>query len=1128
MRITLPSLTTHLTRCGLLLAGLLPAGAALAQPTITAVSPAANAKAAPVAGPVSTTFSQPLTAASAAALQVYPAQRGGRRGAASGTTTVSGNTLTYTPSAASPFGAGETVDVTTTRAAASSSGSLARAQVRQFTTAVGGSGRGVFIYGNNNYGIRTNYSPSSSAVGDLNGDGNLDVVNTPNNASTNEVYVWLGNGTATYTAGPTVTMGGNPRAANLADVDGDGDLDLLTITTAYYTGNTTSVSVRLNNGSAVFGGAQELATGAASGFVLGDVDGDGDRDLLVATGTTTGVVTVWTNNGSGTFASGSPVSVNSTPRTLVLSDLDNDGDLDLLSGSAALNGPVSVRLNSGSGTFSGTQAVASTGYSYGLAAGDVDGDGDADLVFSNRSSNTVQVRLNNGSGSFSGTQAVAVSSEPFGVALGDVDADGDLDLFSVASGYGVVDIRRNNGTGTFSGTERQSVGSNPTQMTLADMDNDQDLDMVVTNHFVNFIAVAYNREPYPQPVIAAASPLVATAGTSVTLTGTNLDFVMSVTVNGASVNRATITNNSPTSLTFLVPAGASATGDIRLVTAGGTATVPNFTVKLLATTMPAANAKAAPVANSAVTATFTEDVAGGYLTGIAVYSAQVGGRKPGLLTATANVVRYTSTLAVPRLAFRPGELVQVTIPSTVRSRYSLAAQPRVWQFTTAVRGTGRGTFTAGTDPAVGSSPRSVVAGDVDGDGDLDLVVANVGGNTASVSLNGGNASGSNPGAFGGTQLVTVGNGPTHAVLADVDGDGDLDVLTANFSDNTVSVSFNNGTGTFSSTQTLASASGVRHLAVGDVDADGDLDLVTANQTDNTVGVRFNNGRGTFGAEQRLAVGTDPVQVALGDVDNDGDLDLLAVNAGSSTVSVRLNGGDASGSNTGAFGGTGQMAVTGTPQSLAVGDFDGDGDLDVATASKAGNQVSISLNDGVGNFGNPVNVPTVGEPTGLAVGDLDADGDLDLVVANSLANTAGLLLNNGTAAFTPGAPVAVQGSPQGVALADVDGDGDLDVLTANVAASTVSVRLNGGNALATAATHGGVAALNLHPNPARTSTRLVGLLPRQAVQLLDALGRPVAHTTADAAGTATLALPVGLPTGVYMVRAGTRTVRLMVE
>ena len=1128
MRNPLPLVTTHLNRYGLLLlAGLLPAGAALAQPTITAVSPAANAKAVPVAGTVTTTFSQPLTAASAAALQVYPTQRGGRRTAATGATTVSGNTLSFTPGPGSPFGAGETVDVTTTRAAASSSGSLARAQVRQFTTAVGGTGRGVFIYGNNSYGIGTNYSPTSSAVGDLNGDGKLDVVNTPNNASTNEVYVWLGTGTATYTAGTTVTLGGNPRAATLADVDGDGDLDLLTITTAYYAGNTTTVSVRLNNGSAVFGGAQELATGAAGGIVLGDVDGDGDRDLLVATGTTAGIVTVWTNNGSGTFASGSTVSVDSTPRTLMLSDLDNDGDLDLLSGSAALNGPVSVSFNGGSGTFSGTQAVASSGYSYGLAAGDVDGDGDADLVFSNYSSNTVQVRLNGGNGSFSGTQAVAVNSKPYGVALGDVDADGDLDLFSVASGYGVVDIRRNNGTGTFSGTDYQSVGSNPTQMTLADVDNDQDLDMVVTNFYVNFIAVVYNREPYPQPVITAASPTVATAGTSVTLTGTNLDFIVSLTVNGASVSGTNFTSSSPTSITFTVPAGASATGDIRLVTSGGTAIVSNFTVKLLATTVPAANAKAAPVANSAVTATFTEEIASGYLSGIAVYSAQVGGRKPGLLTATNNVVRYTSNLAVPRLAFRPGELVQVTIPASVRSRYSLAAQPKVWQFTTAVRGTGRGTFPAGTDPILGHGSNSVAAGDVDGDGDLDLI-ASAGSNLVNVLLNGGDATGSNTGTFGGTQAVAVGNNSVYVALGDVDGDGDLDLLAANYSDNTVSVCFNNGSGTFGAAQAVAVGSGVGHLALGDVDGDGDLDLVTANQLGGTVSVCLNNGSGMFGGAQTNTLGSNPAQVALGDVDNDGDLDLLAVSPSSGLVAVRLNGGDASGSNTGVFSGIGFVAVAADSRSLALGDFDGDGDLDLATAGQTSSQVSVSLNNGSGSFGSPAAVALSSEPINLAVGDLDADGDLDLLVANYVAGTVSPLLNNGTATFSSGSPVVVRAGPAGMALADLDGDGDLDFAAANSFDVTVSVRLNGGNALATTASAAGATSLRLYPNPARTSTQLAGLPPRQAVQLLDALGRPIATATAGSDGAATLLLPPGLAGGVYVVRAGTQVARLLVE
>jgi hypothetical protein len=564
----------------LLLSSVLPVGAVLAQPTITAVTPKVNALATPASGSVTTTFSQPLTATSGGALQVYSAQRGGWRTRGTQVATVSGNTLTFTPSDYA-FAAGERVDVTVTRAAASSSGSLARAQVRQFTTAVGGSGRGTFTYGATT-GIHPAYSPTSLAAGDLDGDGDLDIVCTPNNATVNLVYMWLNNGSGVYSSAPSVATAGNPSNVTLADVDGDGDLDILAISTLFYTGGGSVVSVRLNNGAGVFSGNQEVAAGSSlNGLAVGDVDGDGDLDLVVPNYVTAGTATVCLNNGSGTFTKSSNVSVDTKPSVVVLGDIDSDGDLDLLTGS--YGGGVSVRLNDGSGTFSGTRYVATGSYPFGLTLGDVDGDGDLDLAATNSLASTVQVRLNNGSGIFGGGQSVDVGlgfnheSEPYGVVLADMDADGDLDLFSANSKDGAVAVRLNNGKGTFSGSTSQyvSVGYNPTRVVMADVDGDRDLDMLVGNHFETTLSIIYNRESNQAPTLTAVSPGSGAAGSLITLTGTNLTGATAVSFNGTAATTFTVVN--ATTVTATVPTGATS-GNVTVTTPSGTTGGILFTV----------------------------------------------------------------------------------------------------------------------------------------------------------------------------------------------------------------------------------------------------------------------------------------------------------------------------------------------------------------------------------------------------------------------------------------------------------------------------------------------------------------------------------------------------------------------
>ena len=144
------------------------------------------------------------------------------------------------------------------------------------------------------------------------------------------------------------------------------------------------------------------------------------------------------------------------------------------------------------------------------------------------------------------------------------------------------------------------------------------------------------------------------------------------------------------------------------------------------------------------------------------------------------------------------------------------------------------------------------------------------------------------GTFGGTQNVPVGSNPYSVAVADVNGDGKLDLLSANNGNNTVSVRLGNGDGTFSGTQEVPVGSNPSSVAVGDVNGDGKLDLLSANGGSDTVSVRLGNGDGTFSGTQEVPVGSIPYSVAVGDVNGDGRLDLLTANSNSSTVSVRLN------------------------------------------------------------------------------------------------------------------------------------------------------------------------------------------------------------------------------------------------
>ncbi|OUJ72926.1 hypothetical protein BXP70_16645 [Hymenobacter crusticola] len=476
---------------------------------------------------------------------------------------------------------------------------------------------------------------------------------------------------------------------------------------------------------------------------------------------------------------------------------------------------------------------------------------------------------------------------------------------------------------------------------------------------------------------------------------------------------------------------------------------------------PARNARAVSV-TTAITATFSQALRPlGSQQGpiLQAFSSQAS-RAKSSITCTGNTLKYT-----PSSSFKPGETIFATITTAAQSSSGehLAA-PQVFQFTTATSPS-TGTFGGGSDPVVGDNATSVTLGDLDGDGDLDMLTANYNTDgTVSVRLNDGR------GNFTGKQEVKVGYGPYQVVLSDVDNDGDLDLLTANANTvvSTVSVRLNNGKGTFGGAQEVKTGENPHALALADVDGDGDLDLLVANYVDSssnytssTVSVRLNNGTGEFASQgQEVMVGTRPMGVAAGDLDNDGDIDFVTVNSNITTASVRLNNGR------GIFGGGQEVNVGVSPHAVKLGDIDGDGDLDLVTGDLNTNTVSIRFNNGSGSFSDGQTVTLSTGARSIALGDVDGDGDLDLLAATYTGNKVEVHMNNGTGAFTNKQEVSVGEGPYSLALGDVDGDGDLDFATVNNTSKTVSVRLNQNDNKRLAEE------VSIYPNPAHLKAQMI--------------------------------------------------------
>ena len=463
------------------LCGLLPAAALAQAPVVTGLSPARNALAAPRTAPVTVTFDQALSPASSAGLRVFGALTGQKRGPA----VVSGNTLSLPAPA---FQAGEVVSATVTRAVQSSGGkALERPQVFQFTTATAPSA-GRFGAGAD---VPLPEQPVSTAVGDVNGDGRVDYV-TASAAGQVSVGLNRGDGTFSFGSGSAVTVPPGTQKLVLGDVDGDGDLDLLTLSS----NKTTGVSVRLNDGQGQFSGTQQVSVGEApENLVLGDVDNDGDLDLIVSRALpyrNRNTADEFLNDGKGVFTPGFRIGSFGYERA-TLGDVDNDGDLDLLLTGYA--GTVLLERNDGQGfrTYLSETSfelddtgLASLAVQSDVFLRDVDGDGDLDVVASastldyrdNSTSERVYIRLNDGTGAFPTQRTVTIPNAGT-LAVGDVNSDGALDLVTIGLTSTTAHVRLNDGKGNFSAGQELAISpATPVALALADVNGDGTLDLL--------------------------------------------------------------------------------------------------------------------------------------------------------------------------------------------------------------------------------------------------------------------------------------------------------------------------------------------------------------------------------------------------------------------------------------------------------------------------------------------------------------------------------------------------------------------------------------------------------------------------------------------------------------------------
>jgi hypothetical protein len=361
-------------------------------------------------------------------------------------------------------------------------------------------------------------------------------------------------------------------------------------------------------------------------------------------------------------------------------------------------------------------------------------------------------------------------------------------------------------------------------------------------------------------------------------------------------------------------------------------------------------------------------------------------------------------------------------------------------FAAAAAGEAAPSFARAKTQATGTRPDSVTIGDLNRDGNPDLAVTNTGteeesGTSVSVLLGRGN------GTFQPKVDYETGSLPVTSAIGDLNGDHKPDLVTANIKAGTVSVLFNEGGGTFQAKVDYPTGGGTRSVAIGDLNGDRRPDLAVASIDTNRVSVLLNRGGGRFRRKYSLVTGRSPFSLGIRDLNGDHALDVATVNQDASTVSVLLNKGH------GAFRARRDYATAeddeSDPESLAIGDLNGDRRPDLVTANAFESTISVFLNRGDGTFRAKRDYRTGynSTPRWVAIGDLNSDGKRDLAIAEDDPNTVSVLLNRGNGTFEPRVDFATGRGPVAVAVGDLNGDRRTDLVTANAKANTVSLLVN---------------------------------------------------------------------------------------